>query len=279
MSRSFTQFSFSVAEKTGICAYLLAFIVFWIDLRLVVIPLVTFVVLCAAAPFCPSIPFFLPVVAKGSSVLRAVAITFDDGPDPLTTFPLLQLLEKYRLHATFFVNGANVDKYPDLVEKILSHGHDIGNHTYTHDNFIMLKNRWALKREIEQTGHSLAKFGVISHAFRPPVGVTNPRLQGVLAETKMFAVTFSFRPKDAGNRFIKGLADRILKRVRSGHIILLHEKMPGGPAKLGIWCSELERLFQGLQKQKFAILPLSLLIGRTVMTEEKKNQSCRLNFG
>ncbi len=267
--RSCPRFSFSVAEKTGICAFLLALCLLWFDFRLTAVPLAVFVVLCAAAPFCPSISFFLPVVAKGASGLRAVALTFDDGPDPLTTPPILELLEKHGLHATFFVNGANADKHPDLIEKILSHGHDIGNHTYTHDNFIMLKNRRLLKREIERTANSLAKFGVTSHAFRPPVGVTNPRLRGVLAETAMFAVTFSFRPKDAGNRFIKGLARRILKRVRPDHIVLLHEKMPGGPPMLDVWLAELERLFRGLKNNGFAVLPLASLIGRPVMTKEK----------
>ncbi len=259
--------SFSLAEKAGFIAFSLAALLLPVDFRASVLPLALFVAACAIAPFVPAVSFFLPLVSRGNSGLKAVALTFDDGPDPLTTPPLLELLAKHRLCATFFVTGERAEKYPDLIRKILSGGHAVGNHTYTHDNFVMLKGGRRLKEEIERAREALEEIGVASLAFRPPVGITNPVLRGVLEDLGMYAVTFSLRPGDAGNRRIRRLAERILKRVKPDDIVLLHEKIPGDPARVIEWLSELDRLFRGLEEKGFSILSLSDLIGKTVMSD------------
>jgi peptidoglycan/xylan/chitin deacetylase (PgdA/CDA1 family) len=67
-----------------------------------------------------------------------VALTFDDGSNPLSTPELLDLLSLRRVNATFFVNGDKAARHPQIIREILARGHTIGNHTYRHDNFIML---------------------------------------------------------------------------------------------------------------------------------------------
>jgi peptidoglycan-N-acetylglucosamine deacetylase len=266
----FSPSSMSPAEKTGIVAFSLAALLLLVDVRAAVAPLALFVAMCVAAPFFPAIPFFLPTTSRGNSGHKAVALTFDDGPDPATTPPLLDLLARHELRATFFVTGERAEKHPDLVRKILSGGHAVGNHTYSHDNFIMLKGSRRLKEEIERAGEALEKLGVASSAFRPPVGIVNPGLRGVLEELGMYAVTFSLRPGDAGNRRIGRLAERILKRVRQDDIVLLHEKIPGDPNRLFEWLSEMDRLFRGLKEKGFSVLPLSDLIGKPVSSTKRK---------
>ena len=65
---------------------------------------------------------------------KKIALTFDDGPHPILTPRILSILEKYQIKATFFIVGENAKNYPLVVEQILNQGHEIGNHTYTHDN-------------------------------------------------------------------------------------------------------------------------------------------------
>ncbi|MFW5901756.1 MAG: polysaccharide deacetylase family protein, partial [Thermodesulfobacteriota bacterium] len=142
--------------------------------------LAAFVVACLAAPFFPQTGFFFPVAAKGrkniSKTRAAVALTFDDGPDPQTTPALLELLAGYQAPAAFFVTGQKAEKHPGLIRSILDNGHLIGNHTYHHDTTIMLKSRKTLEQEIAAAQAVLERFGITALAFRPPAGVVNPKL-------------------------------------------------------------------------------------------------------
>ena len=107
------KLSFSTAAKTGLAAFLLATILIVVDGWLAVIPLVGFLLICLAAPFFPRFGFYLPVIFKGISGKKAVAITFDDGPDSLTTPLLLKLLLKRQIKATFFITGEKAAAHPE----------------------------------------------------------------------------------------------------------------------------------------------------------------------
>ena len=72
------------------------------------------------------------VYRKNENQYKKIALTFDDGPHPRITPKILEILDKYNVKATFFTVGINVHYYPETFESILSHGHEIGNHTYTH---------------------------------------------------------------------------------------------------------------------------------------------------
>jgi peptidoglycan/xylan/chitin deacetylase (PgdA/CDA1 family) len=229
------------------------------------IPLGLFVLLCLVAPFLPRAGFFLPVISRGGHDGKAVALTFDDGPDPKVTPLLLDLLGRHRLTAAFFVTGQKTIQYQDIIKEILSRGNDIGNHSYHHDPFLMLRSRRRLTDEIFRTQELLARFGVRPLAFRPPVGVTNPRLPVVLGELGMECITFSCRACDFGNRRIKGLALNILKKVHPGAIILLHDVSPPNGEKIPEWLDEVEKIIRGLKAEGYEIVALSELIGKNVM--------------
>jgi peptidoglycan-N-acetylglucosamine deacetylase len=257
---------FSMAERIGIIAFMLAFFLGLIHVRLATLPLTVFLLMCFAAPLMPSISFFLPIVSRGLSEKKAVALTFDDGPDPVSTPKLLDLLAKYQVRATFFVTGKKAEKFPEMIRDILSHGHTIGNHTYSHDNFIMLKKSHALMKEIEDTQKVLHQFGIAPIAFRPPVGVTSPRLKKVLDKVGMVAVNFSRRAGDLGNRRVKHISKRILKRLHAGDIIMLHDTPPHNKALAQCWLGEMERVLVGVKYRGLAIVPLENLIGLQVMS-------------
>ncbi len=192
------------------------------------VPLGLFLLFCLVAPFLPEAGFFLPVISKGVGREREVALTFDDGPDPAVTPILLDLLERHRLPAAFFVAGMNAERYPELIRQILQQGHVVGNHSYHHDPLLMLRSRARLVDEVVRAQSVLARFGIRPLAFRPPVGITNPRLPGVLRELGMECITFSCRAGDFGNRRIRGLAEFRKKQNIFIRILLLRKSEISG---------------------------------------------------
>ena len=231
-----------------------------------VLVLLFFLASCLIAPFLPAYGFFLPVVSRGKSGKSAVALTFDDGPSPASTPVLLQLLARYDLKATFFVIGRQAEKYPELIERIVAAGHNVGNHSWSHDNLLMFRSSDTLATDIKQTQEVLARAGIRPLAFRPPVGITGPRLKKLLDEQEMFVVNFSCRIYDRGNRNIKNLADRTLGRLKAGDIVLLHDLFPEQTGFGEYWQSELDRFFSKLI-QHYQVLPLEELLERPVMVK------------
>lgn len=258
---------FSMADWTGLISFLAAILLSFVDLRFSVVPLAGFVLLCLVAPFLPFMGYYLPVISRGKSGEQAVALTFDDGPDPLSTPEVLRLLSKHRVQATFFVTGEKAFKHPNLVREIIRQGHSIGNHTYSHDNLLLLKGRNHLLNEIEKAQNVLRNLGVIPFAFRPPAGVTSPGLDPVLRHLDLYTVNFSCRAFDGGNRRIRNLSKKILKRVHPDDIILLHDTKPKNDDLFSCWLKEMDSMLTGIEAKGLAVLPLSTIIGRPVMGE------------
>ncbi|OEU47766.1 MAG: hypothetical protein BA861_10045 [Desulfobacterales bacterium S3730MH5] len=257
---------FSVAEMVGFGSYVMSILLLFLDARLSIIPLACFLMLCMVAPFLPRFSFFLPVISRGKSGKKAVAITFDDGPDPLSTPELLRLLLEHDAKATFFVTGKRASQYPEVIRKMVSLGHSVGNHTYSHDSLIMFKSSRTLTKEIESTQHVLRRLGIRTYAFRPPVGITSPRLCPVLQKCGLHNINFSCRAIDGGNRWIDGLSRKVLNRVRPDDIIALHDTMPKDENLLAQWLKEIELILSGTEAKGLAILPLSEIIEKPIMT-------------
>lgn len=257
----------SIGERTGCGAFLAALLLLGVDSRLAAIPLLVFILLCAVAPFIPTSSFFLPVISRGASRRKAVALTFDDGPDPLTTSELLLLLKKHRVKGTFFVNGKKAARYPRLMAEILAQGHTLGNHSFNHDTLDAFKSTKTMAHEIEATQAALRAVGVMALAYRPPMGITDPRLGRLMKAKGMYVVNFSCRARDGGNRWIRNLSQRILRRVRADDILLLHDILPKPPSLLPYWVNEIDLIIKGIKDRGMEILPLADIIGRPVMMD------------
>ncbi|MFH0976909.1 MAG: polysaccharide deacetylase family protein [Spirochaetota bacterium] len=259
------NFTFTPFHITGIIAILLSVVLLFKSAMLALAPLAVFALICAVAPFMTGFGFFLPVISRGLAGKNAVALTFDDGPSDDVTPAVLKLLSKYSAKATFFVTGENASRHPEIIRKILKQGHLIGNHSFKHDPLLMLRTRKTLFNEISECQNILQKFKITPCAFRPPAGITNPRLRGVLAELGLFCVNWSCRGFDAGNRNVKGLSDKILKKVKPGDIILLHDVNPGSSDSEKKILAEFEKLLKGLRNSGLNIVPLPELIEKDVM--------------
>jgi len=257
--------SLSLAEKVGLTALSGAGLLLFFDVRLSVLLLAGFITLCIAAPFFPRFGFYLPIISRGSPDQKAVALTFDDGPDPLSTPLLLRLLSKYRVRATFFVNGKKVARHPELIEAILLQGHLIGNHSYSHDNLIFLKSFQVIVNEIKSTENVLRNFGIRPAAFRPPAGIISPRFRKALLQSDVYIINFSCRAFDGGNRWIKNISRNILKRIRPDDIVLLHDIGQKNERLTLQWLNEIELILIGLKDKGLSVLPLSEITGKPVM--------------
>ncbi|MBW1636308.1 MAG: polysaccharide deacetylase family protein [Deltaproteobacteria bacterium] len=260
-----TKAIFSAAEKAGITALSAAFLLFFLNPWLAIFPLVLFLLLCLVAPFFPASSFFLSVISKGSAAGDNVCLTFDDGPSPSSTPVILELLARHKLAATFFVVGEKAANYPQLIADIVSQGHTVGNHSWNHDSFLMLRSQEKLQEDVCNTQEVLIKQGVRPHVFRPPAAVTGPRLGQVLTCEGLVTVTYSCRAMDRGNRNIRNLAAKIFNRLQAGDIIMLHDLVPYREGQMDCWQHELELLFTGLQ-EKYNIVSLEQLIQQPVMT-------------
>jgi peptidoglycan/xylan/chitin deacetylase (PgdA/CDA1 family) len=255
----------SPALWCGLAAFAAAVGLGLIQLQLATVPLAMFIITCLAAPFLPGLGFFLPVVSRGTTGKPLVALTFDDGPDPVSTPPLLALLAKRNVRATFFVIGWRATKYPELIDAILAGGHSVGNHSYRHSYLALLRGPQTLRKEIMDTQKALARNGIQPLVFRPPVGITTPGLGRVLGQLGMYAVNFRFRTFDGGNRRLRNLARFTLERARSDDILVLHDLNPARGRGINRWLGEVKRILDGLGERGLTITSLEKLINRPVM--------------
>lgn len=153
---------------------------------------------------------------------REVALTFDDGPSVPYTGQVLDILRKNHVHATFFLCGANAERYPDLVRRIRAEGHEIGNHTYSHP-WLYLMDRARIADEIDRTQLVLRRIsGARPRLFRPPYGVRWFSLWPLLRERNLTMVMWSARGYDHGDG-AAGIARTALEGLQPGGIILLHD--------------------------------------------------------
>ncbi|HMD58339.1 MAG TPA: polysaccharide deacetylase family protein [Steroidobacteraceae bacterium] len=153
-----------------------------------------------------------------------VAITIDDGPDPLVTPQVLELLARHRCRATFFCIGERVAAHPKLARQILAAGHDIENHTQHHRHQFSLLGPRRMAREIEQGQRSIAALGgEPPRFFRAPAGLRNPFLEPVLCRLGLKLVSWTRRGFDTVTADPQKVLARLIRRLRAGDILLLHD--------------------------------------------------------
>lgn len=171
------------------------------------------------------------LVANRSRVdgTHSVALTFDDGPDPVDTPKLLDLLREKDVKATFFVVGKRADQYPEIVRRAWAEGHLVANHTWSHNSLFCFLMPRRLRAEIERCTESIRRSaGFRPRFFRSPVGLRHPLLAPYLKADGLEYVSWSIRTLDTFTTDSGVLAKRILNKATSGDIILLHDHLPRG---------------------------------------------------
>jgi len=164
------------------------------------------------------------VLISGSHRDNARYLTFDDGPDPTYTPPLLDLLAKHGVKASFFLVGEKIERHPKLVERIVAEGHMLGNHSYSHWSFKRMTTRKKL-HEIHSTDALLRAFdGRPHHQMRPPHGYVGADLLCYFALHRRSFVYWSYDSLDYQDR----PNQEMISRLRAdpplpGDIVLMHD--------------------------------------------------------
>ena len=149
-----------------------------------------------------------------------IAFTFDDGPHPVWTEKLLDGLKERGIRATFFVIGQSAEEHPELIQRMLEEGNQVGNHTYSHVQLTACKTDQALE-EIQKTQEVIYDAtGFQPRYIRPPFGSWNEVLQD---KTNLQSVLWDVDPYDWKVQNTDIIVQRILEQTEDGSIILLHD--------------------------------------------------------
>jgi peptidoglycan/xylan/chitin deacetylase (PgdA/CDA1 family) len=172
----------------------------------------------------PRMRFFGPFVCQGGTERRCVALTFDDGPDPASTPALLDVLRDARVETAFFCVGERVAANPELARRIIREGHLLENHSYAHRNTTNFFTLARLQSELERTQQVIRdSTGAVSRWFRPPMGLSNPRVFRAARRLGLKVVGWTARGLDTREADPARVVARIRRRLRPGAIILLHD--------------------------------------------------------
>jgi peptidoglycan/xylan/chitin deacetylase (PgdA/CDA1 family) len=164
------------------------------------------------------------VICRFPTPEKSVCLTFDDGPHPIQTPAILDVLRRYNIQALFFCIGKNVAENEQLVSRMAAEGHMIGNHSFGHSPWFDWYSSGKIFNELMRTDQAIQKAtGVPVRFFRPPFGVINPMVSKALKRGSWSAICWNVRSFDTViNKPVK-VHRRILKRVSAGSILLLHD--------------------------------------------------------
>ena len=197
-------------------------------------------------------------LTPGARSRREIALTFDDGPDPATTLPVLDVLDARGARSTFFCIGRRVEAHRDVAAEIARRGHRVENHSHRHRNAFWFLPPALLRDEIERAQEAIATAtGRAPRLFRAPAGIRSPLLEPALAGAGLGLVAWTRRGFDT----VSGDAGRVLARLvrglAPGDILLLHDGSSargasGGPVLLEV----LPRLLDAVEAARLNPVPL-----------------------
>lgn len=156
--------------------------------------------------------------------LPFIALTFDDGPHPVNTPRLLDILKERNVKATFYVVGTNAKAYPSIMRRIVAEGHEIGNHTVTHGDITKMSQD-QVRRELTDAQNAIvAATGVAPRTMRPPYGaITAAQKTWIRNEFGFPAILWSVDPEDWKRPGSSVVASRLVSGARPGGILLVHD--------------------------------------------------------
>jgi polysaccharide deacetylase family sporulation protein PdaB len=158
---------------------------------------------------------------------KYVALTFDDGPHKYRTDEILDILEENDIKATFFTVGIMAKEYPEIIRRIVSEGHEIGNHTYSHSKMKRLSPE-KLEWEIDETEKILYEICEYRpKLFRPPEGWCSDIVASIAAELDYDIILWNIDTLDWAHNSAVNICDSINCEIKPGSIILFHDYVSG----------------------------------------------------
>jgi polysaccharide deacetylase family sporulation protein PdaB len=185
---------------------------------------------------------------------KLVALTFDDGPLAKTTPKILSILKEKNVKATFFVVGEQVEKFPNIVMREFSDGHEIGNHTYSHPQLTKLSKE-DIDKEMQKTETELSHLKLHPTLFRPPCGAYNQYILQLARDKGYITILWSIDTYDWRCPPVNSVIDSVLHNVKPGSIILLHDGKSPSPTP-----EALAFIIDGLRARGYEFTTVSDLI-------------------
>ncbi len=195
---------------------------------------------------------YLRALCRSKTSEKIVALTFDDGPHAEMTPRVLDLLKKNDVKATFFLIGRNAEQSPELVRRMVDEGHIVANHTFSHQGVFPLSSAATVADELRRCNDTLYNIiGRRPKLFRPPFGVTNPIIGGVVNDMKFRTIGWSIRSLDTvESRSRTSVCRKVLNSLRPGAVILLHDRCANSPELL-------EMLISGIRNKGYRVVPIT----------------------
>ena len=169
--------------------------------------------------------FFIRTVWKGPK--GKVTFTFDDGPHPIYTAQILNVLEEEGVQASFFCIGKHAEQYPEVLRQIDAQGHAIGNHTYLHTHRLGMMSVDKVRAEISHGKQVISEIiGKKPRMFRPPFGVVNPKIAKAVEAERDVIIGWDLRSRDGVARSEKQILSRVVPHLKGSSLLLFHDTNP-----------------------------------------------------
>ena len=186
-----------------------------------------------------------------------IALTFDDGPHPVYTPIILDILKEYDVHATFFLIGENAERNPDLVRRILREGHEIGNHTYLHKN-LREHTPGCIYEEISMAEEAILRIAdQRTKLLRPPGGLYDKQVCETARRLDYDIILWTVDTLDWTHPTSKEIVEKVESSVQCGDIILCHDFIGGAPSPTP---DAIKRIIPDLLGQGYEFVSVSELI-------------------
>jgi len=188
---------------------------------------------------------------------KSVFLTFDDGPDPVGTLKVLEILKKHQAKATFFLVAEKIRTHQDLVREIVAQGHALGNHSWDHRYRYLWTGKERLIQWIKSADIELNRAGKSpSVGFRPPAGVLTPPLLKAARELNQPVILWNERFFDAVFTWSETKARKSAAKLTGGSIVLLHDRQPAH--RIDSFCKTLDTYLACLKARGLRFEPLTL---------------------
>jgi peptidoglycan/xylan/chitin deacetylase (PgdA/CDA1 family) len=187
---------------------------------------------------------------------KIVALSFDDGPNPPYTEQLLKILAEKQVHATFFLIGNQIEAHPETAKKILAAGYEVGGHSYDWTMLAFKKKSFVIS-QLDKMDAAFKNIGITNLVlFRPPNGFLSIGQEKILKKRNLTVISASVIAYDWKETDANKITKTVLKKVRPGSIIALHD----GGGNRSATLAAVPKIIDTLRKRGYTILTISELM-------------------
>ncbi len=213
-------------------------------------------------------------IFNGNTHLPEIALTFDDGPNPIYTAQILAVLQNYGVRATFFDVGYLVRDYPALARAEMAQGNVVGNHSWSHPDLTKFSTTGIVSQMVAASDAIQSATGVRPVLFRPPYGAFNRTVLAYAKQYNMAAILWNDTASDYATPGINVIVQRILGLARNGAIVLLHD---GGGFRAQT-VAALPIIIETLHQRGYRFVTIPQLLRDSVTSGENSSQQSSGNI-